>query len=120
MYLGRLDEYKMSYTKSRVDKIKDLQDELIRYMKERDVAIEVCPTSNIITLGLSSYVEHPIKTFLEYDVPVIICTDSSGVYGITLKDEIKNISAAQKLSLGDLNKILNNSREYSLKKLRGG
>jgi adenosine deaminase len=86
-------------------------------MKERSIVVETCPTSNIITLGLKSYEEHPIRRFLDSGVNVVICSDSSGIYGITLKDEIKNVAVAQNFSLAELEKVLENSRKYSLKNL---
>jgi adenosine deaminase len=116
-YLGKNDEYGKLYTKSRVEKIIELQDNLIKYMKERSIVVETCPTSNIITLGLKSYEEHPIRRFLDSGVNVVICSDSSGIYGITLKDEIKNVAVAQNFSLAELEKVLENSRKYSLKNL---
>jgi adenosine deaminase len=50
--------------------------------------VEVCPSSNVKTLGLSSLDEHPTaRTWLRHKHPVAISTDDSGVFSCSSSSE---------------------------------
>lgn len=52
------------------------------------VAIEVCLTSNVKTMSVSSINQHPVfKCFIPNDVPFCICTDDAGVFDTSLTKE---------------------------------
>jgi adenosine deaminase len=58
------------------------------------IPIEVCPTSNALTLHLPSLHHHPtINPWLEAGYPLAICTDDSGVFDVTLSDEYADVAA---------------------------
>jgi hypothetical protein len=59
--------------------------------------IEICLTSNDKILGISGQ-HHPLKTYLEYGVPVALATDDEGV----ARSEISNeyLKAAEEHGLG--------------------
>lgn len=61
-----------------------------------------------------------MKRFLEHGVPIVICTDSSGIQGVSLKEEITKTCMAQGFSKADLEKILQDSKKYSLNNLARG
>jgi len=49
---------------------------LMRYVVDRQIPLEVCPTSNVQTHVVSSYEGHPIRQLAEAGVPITINTDS--------------------------------------------
>ncbi len=51
-------------------------DALLEFVKNHQIPLEICPTSNVQTNVVPSYEEHPIKTLVERGVPVTINTDS--------------------------------------------
>ncbi len=51
-------------------------DALLAFVRDHQIPLEICPTSNIQTNVVSSYEEHPIKELLEKNVPVTVNTDS--------------------------------------------
>ena len=53
--------------------------ELLRRMARDKILVECAPTSNYQTGAVARGEKHPLLTFLEYDVPVAICTDNTTV-----------------------------------------
>ena len=65
----------------------------------RRIPIELCPTSNAITLSLETLRDHPtLATWLASGYPVAICTDDVGVFGATLSEELAAAAHAANLS----------------------
>lgn len=60
---------------------------LMAELKERDIPIEICPTSNWLTGGISRLEDHPAKTFIEHGVPIVLGTDNPGLHGVDLAEE---------------------------------
>lgn len=69
--------------------ISSLQDPLLmRYLAERRICLEMCPTSNWLTQSVPSLAEHPLPNALRAGIPVSINTDDPTVFGTTLPQEI--------------------------------
>ena len=56
-------------------------------IKEKDILLEICPTSNIQTNAIDCYENHPIYSFYKDNIKVCINTDNKTVSNITLTDE---------------------------------
>jgi adenosine deaminase len=54
---------------------------------ERGVVLEMCPSSNWLTMGVASVAEHPIRRLLQEGVKVTLNTDDPGLMGIDLVHE---------------------------------
>ncbi|MHA2065092.1 MAG: adenosine deaminase family protein [Candidatus Thorarchaeota archaeon] len=52
---------------------------LLRRLARDQILVEVCQTSNYQTGAVKREQEHPLYTFLEYGIPVAICTDNTTV-----------------------------------------
>ena len=50
--------------------------DLLRFVVDRQIPLEVCPTSNVQTHVVPSYEEHPLRQLADLGVPVTINTDS--------------------------------------------
>jgi len=61
----------------------DLQQKLIN----KNILLEICPTSNVQTNTIDKYSEHPIKDFYNAGIKVCVNTDNKTVSNITLNDE---------------------------------
>ncbi len=61
--------------------------EVMRLLKERNVLLEVCLTSNVHTAAVPSLQAHPITTLVRNGVPVSLNTDDPAISGITLSGE---------------------------------
>jgi len=85
---------------------------LLTIMASREVAVEICLTSNDVILGVSGK-EHPLGLYIAAGVPVVLATDDPGVS----RDDMTNqyMRAVQKQGLGYdmLKRIARNSLEFS-------
>lgn len=55
----------------------------------RNVCVEVCLHSNLMTGRLDSLDSHPVHSFIEASVPFVLCTDNPQVHGVSLSDEYR-------------------------------
>jgi adenosine deaminase len=56
-------------------------------VRERGIALEMCPTSNIQTAAVTAITKHPLRAFHQIGLPVTINTDDPSVSNTTLTDE---------------------------------
>ncbi|WBW97862.1 adenosine deaminase [Oceanirhabdus sp. W0125-5] len=61
--------------------------EAYKLLKEKNVVLEVCPTSNVQTKAVVSYEEHPMKEYFEDGIKVTINTDNMTVSNTDLNKE---------------------------------
>jgi adenosine deaminase len=60
---------------------------LLDYMAEHRIGIESCLTSNVQTSCVPDYTSHPLRLFLDHNIPATINTDDPGISNITLRHE---------------------------------
>lgn len=76
--------------------------EVMKLIKERDVALEVCPTSNWLTNIVKNLSEHPLKYLYDQGVKVTLNSDDPHLMGITLLNEYELASSKLGFKLADL------------------
>jgi adenosine deaminase len=81
-------------------------------MASRRVPVEISLSSSDVILGISG-TRHPLRTYLWYDVPVVLATDDEGVSRTTLTNEYRRAVQEQSLDYPALKGIVRNSIEYS-------
>ena len=79
--------------------------DLINLVKEKDILLEVCPTSNIQTRCVENYSTHPIKYLFERNIPVSISTDNRTVSNTTLTDEYEHLINELNFTIEDIIKM---------------
>ncbi|WP_020586947.1 adenosine deaminase [Desulfobacter curvatus] len=84
---------------------------LLREIKEKS-AVEICFTSNEFILGVKGN-DHPYLIYSAYGVPVVICTDDSGVSRNNLTGEYVLLAARYKPSYKTVKEYVYNSIKYS-------
>ncbi|PZG23068.1 adenosine deaminase [Micromonospora craterilacus] len=72
--------------------------QLLAYLAERQIGMEVCPTSNVRTRAVARIEEHPLARLIEAGLLVTINSDDPPMFGTTLNDEYA--VAAQLLDAG--------------------
>ena len=70
--------------------------EVMKLVKDRNVALEVCPTSNWLTQCVKKIEEHPLKYLFDQGVKVTLNSDDPQIMGIDLTNEYE---VASKLGL---------------------
>lgn len=75
--------------------VRSLEDpELIQYLKEKSIHLEVCPTCNVQIDIFERYQDHPIDTLYKLDLSVGINTDARTITNINLSEEYEKLHRA--------------------------
>lgn len=87
-----------------------VQDEkLMAYLKEKQIPLEVCVTSNVQTKGAASVESHPILKMLEYGLAVTVNTDNMTVSGTDLNHEFSLLRERLGMTQAQERRLLENS-----------
>jgi len=65
--------------------------DLINYIKENNIHLEISPTSNVRLCRVETFAAHPIKNFMEMELNIGINSDDPGIFNIDLTDEYMNM-----------------------------
>lgn len=84
-------------------------DDLMNELAEKQIPLELCPTSNINTAVFKDYSEYPLRKFLDSGVYVTINTDDPSISGTSIKKEYKTLIDTFHLNKDDVKKLLLNS-----------
>ncbi|KMM88060.1 adenosine deaminase family protein [Pseudomonas lundensis] len=60
---------------------------IMELMHKRDICIEVCPISNRLTGAVKSSESHPVREFIKFGVPFVICSDNPAIHGASISDD---------------------------------
>lgn len=83
---------------------------VMEFLQERDITLELCPTSNIRTGALARQLgkrsarieEHPLKVFFDRGIRVALSTDDPAMFETTLLDEYAAANSAMGMSTDSL------------------
>mgnify|MGYP005837625845 CR=1 FL=1 len=85
-------------------------EETERRIANSEIALEVCPTSNLQISGkMSSYADHPLKRYLDRGVRVTLNTDNRLMSKTSSTRELAEVVRAFSLTPAEVRKILLNS-----------
>lgn len=62
-------------------------EKMMKLLREKQIPLEMCPTSNVQTKAVSSFSDHPILTFLRSGLKVTVNTDNMTVSDTTIERE---------------------------------
>ena len=62
--------------------------DLMQYVADRQIPLEICPTSNVQTKVVADFESHPIRRIVEAGVPVTVNTDNRLFARTTMTDEL--------------------------------
>ena len=79
--------------------------EVLNFIKENNITLEVCPTSNIQTNIFENYYDHPIKKLYDMDILVTVNVDNMTVSNINLTQEYEKLVQNFNFTLKDLKKM---------------
>ena len=61
--------------------------DIMNYVKEKGILLEVCPWSNHLTQAFAGHAAHPVRALFDNGISIAICSDDPGVFASTLTDE---------------------------------
>ncbi len=82
--------------------------DLLEYVNDHRIALEMCLSSNLHTGSISSLSDHPFRAYFDRELRVTINTDNRLVSSTSVSDELWLACRAFDLSVYDLRKILIN------------
>ena len=79
--------------------------EVMRWLSENQIRLNVCPTSNVMLDGVPELAAHPIRILFDNGVPVTINTDDLMIFGQSVSEEYRNLYQAGVFSAEELDDI---------------
>ena len=79
--------------------------EIMRWLSENQIQLNVCPTSNVMLDGVSELAAHPIRILFDNGVPVTINTDDLMIFGQSVSEEYRNLYRSGVFSAEELDDI---------------
>lgn len=81
------DFHQITWTSELCEQVFLFQNALLKWVKDLDPVIEVCPTSNLRIGQLTTAAHHPLRRFLDAGIRVTTSTDDPGIFAIDLNSE---------------------------------
>ena len=76
---------------------------------ERDIKLNICPTSNVLLGATDSLHEHPIRTLFDHGIKLTVNTDDLILFDSTISQEIIKLLEVSLFSFEELNTIRMNA-----------
>lgn len=86
---------------------------LMEHLRERDIPLEVCVTSNVRTRAVESVREHPLRRLFDSGVPVVLSTDDPALFGCSLEGEFEVARREFGFTDAELSALAENSLRYA-------
>ena len=85
---------------------------LMRHLRDRDIPLEICITSNLVTGVVERVEDHPVRRLFDAGVPITLNTDDPAMFGCTLLGEYELARRHFGFSDKELRKIAENGWKY--------
>jgi aminodeoxyfutalosine deaminase len=93
--------------------------ELMDYLAEHQIPIEVCPSSNVRTGCCLSFAEHPLRKYVDHGMRVVLSSDDPDMFGTNLTREYEISATEFGLSRDQLKEIARASLESAFVPVQG-
>lgn len=82
--------------------------QLLDYLAQQQIAVEMCPLSNVCTGAVGSYAQHPIRQFFERGIPISVNTDDPAMFGNSLAEEYRLLMQQHGFSYAEIQQLVLN------------
>lgn len=86
---------------------------LIRHLRERDIPLEICPTSNLVTGVVKRIADHPLRRLYDAGVPIVLNSDDPAMFRCSLVDEYRLAQREFGFTEAELRGLAENSFRYA-------
>jgi len=86
---------------------------LVRHLRDRQIPLEICISSNVCTGAVPSLREHPVRKLYDAGVPITLNTDDPPMFHTTLLREYEIARDAFGFSIQDLNEVAANGFRFA-------
>jgi aminodeoxyfutalosine deaminase len=88
---------------------------LLRHLRDREIPLEVCITSNVLTGAVESLAAHPVRRLYDAGVPITLNTDDPAIFATTLSGEYDLAARQFGFSGAELREIAENGFRYGFR-----
>lgn len=85
---------------------------LLAHLREQDIPLEICITSNVRTGVVQSLSEHPVRALYDSGVPITLNTDDPALFETTLEQEYELAEQHFGFTSENLSSIVDNGFRY--------
>ncbi len=86
---------------------------LMRHLRDRDIPLEVCITSNLVTGVVKRVQDHPVRQLFDAGVPIVLNSDDPAMFRCTLLGEYQLARREFGFTDGELRGLVANSFRYA-------
>ncbi len=87
-----------------------LDEKLMKYLEEKQIPLEICPTSNLFTRKYAqSLEEHPVRKFFDRNMNVTINTDDPTLFSVNLIEEYMTLYNKRIFTGSEIVKLIKNN-----------
>ena len=87
--------------------------ELVQYLADHRIPLELCPHSNVRTGIINSVRQHPVRRYFDLGIPISVNTDDPLFFGNSLVDELVAVQRFHRFSRGEIRRLIISSIESS-------
>jgi adenosine deaminase len=88
--------------------------ELVAYLREKQIPLEVCPTSNVCLGVAPDIAHHPVHEMMQRGLYVTINSDDPALFSTTLNDEYQHVAKEFAFTEKDIYELVVNGIQASL------
>ncbi len=88
---------------------------LVQYLREQNIPLEICITSNLVTGVIKRLEDHPVRRLYDAGVPLILGTDDPAMFRCTLVGEYELAARSFGFSQTELQGIAENGFRYAFR-----
>lgn len=86
---------------------------LMQHLREKNIPLEICVTSNLRTAAVASLAEHPLRRLYDAGVPIVLNSDDPALFGCTLKSEYELARREFGFTEEELSRLAEDSFRYA-------
>ena len=86
---------------------------LMRHLRERDIPLEICITSNLVTGVVKRIEDHPVRRIFEAGVPIVLNSDDPAMFRCSLAGEYRLAAEQFGFSEAELRQVAENGFRYA-------
>jgi adenosine deaminase/aminodeoxyfutalosine deaminase len=87
--------------------------ELMRYLRDHDIPLEICISSNLVTGVVKRLEDHPVRALYDAGVPIVLNSDDPAMFRCTLTGEYRLAAQAFGFSAAELRQVAANGFRYA-------